>query len=337
MKKVLYVPSPSEAVENKYTKIMYGFLGLLDDVSIFVLPKGRLNKLLFLIRSMTVDRFSYVIINWHENLMAKNGKIYFLGVLKFFVLFFVFRMSSRRIIYVRHNFYPHGMRGLSKHVASRFSDIIEAWSTIKVCHSPHLVEKGYSYVPHPLYPVSESDCRFGPEHQQDYFVVFGSIDRYKKIEYILEVWPPNICLVIAGVSKDDSYLSFLKELAKDKDVKFYSEYLPETVAQGLLKKSRGLILPHQSDEMIVSGSFFYAASVGVSTFALDSPFLSWMQNVEHFSGIKVFDNEEGLVKYLGQLTGGGRTSEGSRIRFEANKMFGKSKVLESWNKLLIIR
>src|SRR5690606_35723907 len=52
-------------------------------------------------------------------------------------------------------------------------------------------------------------------------------------------------------------------------------YLAEAEATSLVAGSQGLIVCHQDDSMIVSGTFFFALAQGVRLFALPSAFLKW--------------------------------------------------------------
>lgn len=275
-------------------------------------------------------RVDYLIVNWLESeLSNKEGKISILGTLKFFVYLVFFKLIANKLIYVRHNMYPHNMHGLSAKIAQHITNIAEKlFCYKKVAHSGHLTHAGYIYIPHPLYDsVDVSEINKG-----EYFIIFGKIERYKNIESVINEWNNENLLIIAGAVGDNDYLREIMLLAenKNKNVKFEARFIPDADAEKLVGNSKGLILAHADNDMIVSGSFFYALSVGVPVLARKHPFFDWLVNEKKLKSVFTYEDfvelnhELSLKKYV--------SSEA--ILKEAREQFGAEKIKKNWKALL---
>ena len=160
-------------------------------------------------------RVDYLIVNWLESeLSNKEGKISILGTLKFFVYLVFFKLVADKLIYVRHNMYPHNMHGVSAKIAQHITNIAEKlFCYKKVAHSGHLTHAGYIYIPHPLYDSVD----FSEINKGEYFIIFGKIERYKNIESVINEWNNENLLIIAGAVGDCDYLREIMLLAENKN------------------------------------------------------------------------------------------------------------------------
>jgi hypothetical protein len=59
-------------------------------------------------------------------------------------------------------------------------------------------------------------------------------------------------------------------------IKVVPRFVDDAEAQLIIRRARALVLSHADEDMIVSGSFFYAMSLGVPVFAVRTPFIDWV-------------------------------------------------------------
>jgi CubicO group peptidase (beta-lactamase class C family) len=83
--------------------------------------------------------------------------------------------------------------------------------------------------------------------------------------------------MILGSCDDPQYIAELNALSKG-NVTIRGEYISDKDAQQLIVQSEGVIICHAEDDVIVSGTFFYALSLGVTVFALETDFIRWVNS-----------------------------------------------------------
>ncbi|GGI16042.1 MAG: hypothetical protein REI95_06340 [Oxalicibacterium faecigallinarum] len=226
-------------------------------------------------------RFDILILNWSDNnfVNRRTGGISPFGVVKEFVRIGIYKLLSRKTVFVRHNVYPHEAVGPHREKATRIIARYERCFDLCWVHSGHLVEDWRCYVPHPLYEVEQGtnssiDQLDLPEK---YFVVFGRLLSYKKIDSLLKILPADMHVVVCGSCPDKAYRDVLQSLAGD-NVTLLAEFIPDALARDLITGSAGMLICHSEDDMIVSGSIVYAISLGVPVFAMETPFVHWFRD-----------------------------------------------------------
>jgi len=274
-------------------------------------------------------RSDYIFVNWLENsLKNKFGWLCLPGVLIFFFKIFYFRLHAKKVIYVRHNLYPHGMKGFHAKLAKRIADLGESFCDEKASHSGHLLKSGYLYLPHPLYDLNELQTS-----SENYFIMFGRVAEYKNIAAIIEHWDRKETLLIAGPTKDSGYLALLEKLASNRNISFDVRFIPDDEAINLVGKSSGVILAHNDENMIVSGSFFYAATLGLPVYAIKSPFLEWVSSSLNYDGLELFNTPNQLVLGLGRIN----PTDRRRYKEQANSLFGDTAMSSKFAKLFNVK
>lgn len=324
---IKYFPQPSK--DNQYVQNTINAIehALYTKVELAPNLKDAFKNLKTVFSNQKSDIF---IINWLENhLRRSNNKLSILGVFKYFIYLIYFRLLAKKIIYVRHNFYPHNMKGWQAKLACYIANIGEKLCHIKVSHSGHLESQGYEYVPHPLYSSPPVEQELQQKHEDEYFIMFGRIERYKKFETIIDHWNNNKKLLIAGSVGDQEYLNELKNKASEKNIIFDARFIPEDEATNLVMNSNGLILAHADKDMIVSGSFFYAITLGVPVFAIEKPFFTWLKSEHDFEGLFISTSSVDLVKLIQN-----KKNIKLDIRIKAEKMFGDATTVKAWQYLL---
>lgn len=272
-RRIAYVPITD--VNNAYVSRMQEILRRFGDIEQFMRPAQFLHELL----NGRLRRYDATIFNWVENDFLEQGVISRKNIVKVLIKTMVARLMSRRLVFVRHNIYPHALRAGQEGAARRLIDWYERRFDVVVSHSgAHLGQRG-RYCPHPLYrTVDDAGLdvqQLVPGLPQDYFVMFGRVARYKCIAEVARAFPPQRNLLIIGSVTDEDYG---REIAAiDRPNVFYRPgYIDEAQAQCLIRHSQGIVLAHAGENTVVSGSFFYAMSLPVPVLAVETPFLRWV-------------------------------------------------------------
>lgn len=285
MSKIYYTPFDNTV--NAYTNRMKSILSVYGEVR-------RIDKKSFLSKIFTLNFKDVIVVNWLENMMIdKHGNINLVNVFKLFAIFLCFRMVFKKFIYVRHNHYPHSCNLQSAKKAKKILDFLEKLPHSTVVHSEVEVTESRKYIPHPLYTVASTTP---VDANLKRFVIFGSISKYKKIENVINKFPNDLSLLIMGKCSDIDYLVELKMLiAQKNNVELLSEFVSDEKAQELINSSAGMLITHNDDDMIVSGSFFYAMSIHSRVYALSTPFFNWAQEILGEGYVKVYSDIDTML------------------------------------------
>ncbi|TQK04481.1 glycosyltransferase involved in cell wall biosynthesis [Herbaspirillum sp. SJZ130] len=270
--KIAYIPM--EDVGNEYTTRMRELLAGYGDV---VRYEGTRAWALRLLKGR-FWRYDYAVLNWMENEFVdlRSGRISWKGFAKVLAKTMVIKAGVRRLVYVRHNNYPHAAQGPAMERSRKLVDWYCRLFANVVSHSGALTAAGAVYCPHPLYRLAEQrDADLPRALPEEYFVVFGRISRYKKIEQLIAAFPANRNLVVAGAVADEAYAQSLLALRRDNVIVMPGK-LSEAQAQKLVSGARGVVISHADADVVVSGTFFYAMSVRRPVFAIETPFLRWV-------------------------------------------------------------
>ncbi|ELW9393906.1 hypothetical protein SIO57_005736 [Klebsiella pneumoniae] len=269
-KKIIYVPFNTGV--NQYGQRIKEILSSYGEVKHFCYEK----ELFFLFK-----RNDIAIVNWLENQLVNSaGRFTYFGFIKVILKILFLKMKCKKVFYVRHNIYPHNTNIESVRHVIRMTNLLTRFFNETIVHSPKHPFFNVKYIPHPLYkyPLCSTDC-VDEQKNKDLYVIFGRIVRYKKIDEVIRLFPNNKSLVIAGACEDDFYLDELKVLAERKDnITILSGFLDNEKARELVISANAMIISHSDEDMIVSGSFFYALSQGVSILCIDTPFMKWAED-----------------------------------------------------------
>lgn len=279
--------------------------------------------------TFSLPGFDVIVLNWVENelVSARSGRLSPFGVAKAFLRIFLLKMSARRLIFVRHNNFPHSTNTKSRRVVEFFVKNIESLCSISITLSGHNVSSTRLYVPHPIYRrvIDPADVK-----EMDFYAIFGRIDPYKNIVSLVELLSKDVSVVIAGPCKYPNYLDKIKAAAKGKRIQVMEGFLAEEEAQRLVMSSRGVVLAHENESMVVSGSYFFAVSTGVPVYAIRTPFLEWMKESRKAPGLTLFDS---LPELAMALEAKSEPVSSERIRAFAEEEFGIDSVARHWQKV----
>lgn len=216
---------------------------------------------------LVATRQDIAILNWFEDrLSGKKNQLF--SFLTSVIVLFLMRIIFRQIIWVRHNLKPHDQHSaplyhLLIRLLTYFSDSI-------VTHRP-VSSINSTYIPHPLYPFNSeylSNMRDIP------FLYFGAIKPYKGLEDLIAVWPKSLPLMMVGFCKNMQLEQLIKDriVENDLDITWTNVFLDYDNLCQLISRTQYVVLPHTDDAMIVSGSFYHAASLGANVLVRDGQF-----------------------------------------------------------------
>lgn len=269
-RKIAFLP---EFDGNQYIARMQG---LLSAFGVVEKPMGIKKAVLHLLAAWTRP-YDIVWLNFTENeIINATGGISVAKTLKLFLRTAVMTALSRQSVFVRHNHFPHATSAKSARLAKTIVDLYEKLFDTVVTLSGAEAGGKKIYCPHPLYKLESSDAELPFALPPEFYLVFGKIVPYKKIENLIPFFPKNKALVVAGSSSDKAYTDMLSGL-KEENFFFYPGRLAEAQVQTLLQKCKAVVISHADKDMIVSGTFFYAMTMAKPVFAVETDFFRWIQ------------------------------------------------------------
>ena len=217
---------------------------------------------------ITLTKRDVAVLNWFEDRIG-NGLSGWLRFIKTFLMLVLIRLSFRKLIWVRHNLKPH--KPHSRILYKFILWMLKKLSDKQVIHRPVSQIKGAIVVPHPLYTNNFENEKVDKEID---FLFFGLIKPYKGLDSLLQVWPKDIKINIIGKCEDKKFeqniLNIINERELDVDLKL--EFLDIDELNEIISKTKFVILPHQENSMIVSGTFYHAISMGAKALVLRTDF-----------------------------------------------------------------
>ena len=311
---------PLSGSSNPYVDRMADNLRRLGDLHPF--PSMReftFNPLRVLLR-----RYDVLILNWIENAAYNSkGNLSFLRKARLHVYLAAAKLIARKVIWVRHNNYPHGVTSLRGRASTKaLLTWMERYADVVITHSPVEARGKRKYVPHPLYSTKAADDN--PLATQNYFFMFGHMAPYKRLDEVIRLAPPGLELVIAGPANNPAYLEKLQSLAQERpNIHLLPGFLDSSVAARIAKDSRGIIVANADVDMVVSGSYIYALSLNVPLYAVRTPFVSWLDSESGVGGVHVFDTLESLLSEVDTVSKEDIRPDPTRV----DELFGDKAIL----------
>ncbi|MBL5824659.1 hypothetical protein [Serratia fonticola] len=272
MKKFSISYYPSVTGANTYSLRFKHILAMYGDVQSFSF-RDQLSRIV----KSPLKRYDYLFVNWLDSdLLDLDGKLNSINIIKVIFKLILFRARSKKVIYVKHNVYPHATAPNSIKSTKKCIKLIEFFCDHVIVHSLPEASSSVHYVPHPLYMSTLPKFAMPETCLKDTFIVFGRITKYKRLEELIDSFPENKNLIIAGCCEDEDYLKYLETIAPG-NISFVSKYLTDDEAKNLIDNTQGIIINHADADMIVSGSFFYAMSIGIRVICVKTEFLRWSE------------------------------------------------------------
>lgn len=207
------------------------------------------------------DNKDVVILNWFEDRVGYSKRPTYELIRSMLYLFLV-RVSFRKLIWVKHNFRPHGSDyGFQFYLIQMILNKIS-----NVCVTHRRVDSISSVVlPHPNYDFPQEYIRKRKERDIPY-LYFGKIKKYKAIDILLSEWPVDKNIMLAGACDSLDLENELKDIIRSRglQVTWKNEFLSYEELCELIGRSLYVALPHKDDSMIVSGAYYHAISGGAN-------------------------------------------------------------------------
>ncbi len=291
-------------------------------------------KRLFSLKNVFQRKQNAVVLNWYEDQPFRKGLSVVtrpLFILSFFFTLLSMRIFSSNVVWVRHNFKPHNVNKAS----TLYRIVIKMLSIVatKIVTLEYTPEVKASVVKHPLYKTdSQLLAQIHSNTQQakkNDYLYFGSIKPYKRLDSLLAVWPEDKKLVIAGYCADHNHAAELRQLirARHLQVTWENAFLTDAELEKTVANSRFVILPHDDNAMISSGTFYYALGLGANIICFDSAFAR--EKARAFPFVRIVDREH-LASELKSIS----YVDSGDVLTSAYHHYNEKAVADSWRPVL---
>lgn len=274
VRRIFFYPHKLRA--NRYALLQAGVLGpICNDIRpVTFVP---------LLKNLFARRGSIAILNFFEDRPSYVPNRPDSALIFNLVVLLLVRLACERIVWVRHNFWPHDL----PHKSARHQIMIFAMHLCADVVVTHRKVEAIpaAVIPHPLYFDGTL-----PERERDIeFLYFGAIKAYKGLDDLLGAWPANRRLLIVGAAPDAPLLEALHTIIAERglDVEIQARFVSDTELDDLLLRTKFSLIPHRDDTMIVAGSFYHAASLGANILARKTEFGT--STASQFSFVHTFE------------------------------------------------
>lgn len=211
-------------------------------------------------------------------------------------------IGRAKVVYFIHDQAVHDTTGFNRRLSIRIIAFVRRLADFRVVHAPEFeAEYNACYLPHPLYWDAPGQPSTTPKTDRatPLFSMLGVIRPYKQIDAVLEVWPRECKLYIAGQGTE-AYLATLNEIIGRRSlrdaVRLDAKFLSDAEFARSIVDSDVLILPHAADSMLVSGAFFEAIGRVPLLISRSTPFMIWAAG--KFDNVILFDDVLDLPKIV---------------------------------------
>ena len=273
---------------------------------------------------------NWLVLNWYEDQPFRKGmsgpkRWAFLSA--FFLTVCSIPLFSSKVIWVRHNYKPHNVAEKSSlyNVILRLLSMVA--DRIVTLEMTDKIES--SVVKHPLYFNDRDLFQFfegiGDTQKSHDFLYFGSIKPYKRLDKLLEVWPVAQKLEVMGFCSDKDYAAKLHGIIEQRglQVDWNNAFVKEETLEAAISNTRFVIMAHDDNAMISSGTFYMAMSLGANVLCFDSAFARMKAREFPFVKILQPDNLESQLANLDYV-------DSSVVINQAVAHYGEQAIRESW-------
>lgn len=281
---------------------------------------------------LRMKKDSLVVLNWVEDrVYGRTYRTVFQSFFKMTALIIFAKLFAKKVVWVRHNFQPHNgsktnyrykfLCGLYKMMGIKATSLESYFAT------PSLVHPLYKKDAALLEEVSQPEQL---DTKKSHLVVFfGAVKRYKNLHQVLDTWPKDVPLKIAGRCSDKAYQTFLetKIAQQGLQVQWDNRFLSDEELNDVLKHSKFVLLPHADSTMVSSGSFYHAIGEGCNVITNSSRFGQAKADQHKF--VTLYDPSVISLDYLSDIY-----QDRVQVMQEALSCYGEKRVIESWNTVL---
>ncbi|SIT42972.1 conserved hypothetical protein [Paraburkholderia ribeironis] len=247
-----------------------------------------------------------LVFHWLEYRPFKRAKgrarLSLSGSLLFAFYCSLMLIGRAKVVYFIHDHAVHDTVGFNRRLSTRIIAFVGRLADFRVVHAPKF-EADYDarYLPHPLYWDAPGQTLTIPKTDRatPLFSMLGVIRPYKQIDAVLDVWPSECELYIAGQGTQ-AYLATLNQIIDKRSlrdvVRLDAKFLSDAQFAQSIVDSDVLILPHAADSMLVSGAFFEAIGRVPLLISSSTPFMIWA--AEKFDNVVLFNDVADLPKLV---------------------------------------
>ncbi|MFW2513788.1 hypothetical protein ACNI3K_08410 [Demequina sp. SO4-13] len=327
--------SPFSNTENPYIarqqEVLRGLGCEVRPLSLGALLKGRC-------WGLTNSR-NVVLVHWLENRLFKKGKaqrrVSVLGAAQFAVYVVTLALARARVVYVVHDHDVHDVKDSLRWLSTRAIRLLRRVADSRVVHDPSFAARyGATYLPHPLYAEPTGSPPLS-SHSVPSIAAMGAIRPYKCLDAVLEGWPPDVPLLIAGTG-DPAYIARLRAIvarrALEGAVTIDDRFLSDDEFFATLGARDVLLLPHRAGANLVSGAFFAGVGHVRLVLARETPFIAWAQR--RMTGIVSFADDADIGPRVNELAREWSTMRTVDLTPQAIAEFGDAACREAYGRFL---
>jgi glycosyltransferase involved in cell wall biosynthesis len=276
IRRIFFYPYTQRA--NRYASLQ---LRILEQICTDIRPV----TFMTLLRNLFASRGSLAILNFFEDRPSYFPRHRNRALLTNLATLLLLRLTCERIVWVRHNFWPHDLPRKSTRQQIVLFALNLCADTVVTHRNVEAIAS--AVVPHPLYFEETL-----PQRARDIeFLYFGAIKPYKGLDTLLSAWPAGRRLLIVGDAPDPILVESLHEIISERqlDVEMQARFIGDAELDDLLLRTKFCLMPHRQDTMIVAGSFYHAASLGANVLARNTDFGSSM--AAQYSFVRTFEDD----------------------------------------------
>ncbi|MFW7414201.1 hypothetical protein [Demequina sp. SO4-18] len=280
-----------------------------------------------------------VLVHWLENRLFKKGRAQrrpsVTGAAQFCAYVTTLVIARARVVYVVHDHDVHDVQDSWRWLSTRAIRLLRRVADSRVVHDPSFAELyDATYLPHPLYEEPTTSPPVS-SHGVPRFAAMGAIRPYKCLDAVLESWPPDAPLLIAGTG-DPAYMARLREIVSRRGlegaVTIDDRFLSDDEFFATLGRQDVLLLPHRAGANLVSGAFFAGVGHVRLVLARRTPFIAWAQ--QHVPGIESFTDDAEIGPVVRRLVDEWASTREVDLTPQAVAAFGESACREAYGTFL---
>jgi len=293
--------SPFTNTTNAYIDLLRA---LLTDLGYDVQPLSVRG----LLRGGLIDLFrpsTVLMFHWIELRAFTSGggrvSLSLKGALVFLFYCTLMAIGRAKVVYFVHDHAIHNARGKVRKISVGLMSLVRWLADHRVVHAPDFEARYHArYLPHPLYwdapgRIAAQAPGAARRRASPSFALLGKIEPYKDVAALLEVWPQEAALEIAGRG-NAAYIETLRVIVSQRGianaVTIDARFLGDEEFEEKLCAADVIVLPHLEDSMLVSGAFFEAIGRVPVLIARSVPFMVWA--AQRFDNVFLFDTIEQL-------------------------------------------
>jgi glycosyltransferase involved in cell wall biosynthesis len=290
-----------------------------------------------------LSRQNVILVHWMESRVFSEGRsgsrIRPAGLIQFLIYAMVLACARAPLIYFVHDHAVHDLLGWRRSLSRGLIGLLRRLAAVRVVHDPSFCDAYQAtYLPHPLYQERDTQVTV-PRASTEAFRagILGAIRPYKRIEYIVDVWPADTHLLIRGRC-DPAYEALLRERIEAKgpghQIVLSTGFMSREAFDAELSSLDMLLLPHADASALVSGAFFEAIGKTPIILARTTPFIEWAS--QQFSGVIPYQDETAIP---GQISTALQSLQSSRASSATNlgkvtSLFGHSHCVQVYKQAL---